>query len=370
MKVLMVADARSVHTRRWAVALKDKGIDVMLYSIFPSQDSFFQEHSIKLYVFDLFTYKSMSGLKSRISWLARHRDAVRNLKSVIACESPDILHAHYATSSGLISALTGFHPFIISVWGSDVYEFPYQSLINRLTVKYIFKSADRVLSTSHIMARQAMLFTSKTILVTPFGVDIGLFRKINGGTKHPFVIGNVKALSGKYGIDVLIRSFRLIRDKNPGLDCRLVIVGDGPCGDEYRRLVSELGMDDYVTFTGRVPNDKLPEYYNSFSVAVSLSDSESFGVVAVEAMACECPVIVSDADGFKEVVEDGVTGFIVPRRNPEAAAYAVQKFIDNPELAAKMGKAGRERVCGLYNWDDNVTSMIGIYSGIYDGGRS
>ena len=124
MKVLMTADARSIHTRRWAVSLKERGVDIVLYSLYPSPDDFFEEHGIRLYVFDLFTYKSDKGLKAAAGMLLKHWKAVEDLKTVIRIEAPDILHAHYATSFGLVAALTGFHPFIISVWGSDVYEFP------------------------------------------------------------------------------------------------------------------------------------------------------------------------------------------------------------------------------------------------------
>ena len=308
MKVLITADARSVHTRRWAVSLKAEGVDIVLYSIFPSPDAFFEEHGIRLYVFDLFTYKQLKGVRSVISMISRHREAVRYLRSVIDSESPDILHAHYATSFGLIAALSGFHPFIISVWGSDVYEFPEKSFLNRESVKFIMRRADS-----------------------------------------------------------LIRAFKIVMERNPRLRMSLVIVGDGPCRKEYEDLAAGLGISGDVKFIGKVRNDLLSEYYNSFSVAVSLSDSESFGVVAVEAMACECPVVVSDADGFTEVVEDGVTGFIVPRRNPEAAAAAIQKFIDNPRLREKMGAAGRARVSGLYDWKDNVALMIDIYSEVSNG---
>lgn len=367
MKVLMTADARSVHTRRWAVSLQAGGVDIVLYSLYPPPDNFFEEHGIRLYVFDLFTYKSDKGLKAVAGMLSKHWKAVEDLKTVIRIEAPDILHAHYATSFGLIAALTDFHPFIISVWGSDVYEFPNKSFLNRQSVKFIMRRADRILSTSHIMACRTALYTSKPISVTPFGVDTSLFRKLSVNRAGDFVVGNVKTLSPKYGIDVLIRAFKIVRERNPRLRMSLVIVGDGPCRKEYEDLSAGLGISGDVKFIGKVRNDLLPEYYNSFSVAVSLSDSESFGVVAVEAMACECPVVVSDADGFTEVVEDGVTGFIVPRRNPEAAAAAIQKFIDNPRLREKIGAAGRARVSGLYDWKDNVALMIDIYSEVSNG---
>lgn len=321
MKVLLVADARSIHTRRWAVSLKESGIETVLYSIFPSPDDYFTSAGIRLHVFDMFTYKKTSGLKYITGMLKSHYRAVRDLRSVIACEKPDILHAHYATSFGLIAALTGFHPFLISVWGSDVYEFPYQNFFNCISVKYILKKADRIMSTSNVMAKQTARFTDKDIEVIPFGVDTGLFRPMQTtGGDGSFLVGNVKTLSPKYGIDVLINTFSIVLRTNPGLDAKLMIVGDGPCRSEYEGLCRTLGVMERVVFTGRVANEMLPEYYSRFSVAVSLSRSESFGVVAVEAMACGCPVVTSDADGFTEVVADGETGFVVPRNDPEAAA--------------------------------------------------
>lgn len=370
MKVLMVADARSIHTRRWAVALKARGVDIVLFSLYPSPDDFFALQGIPLYEFNLFTYKSSKGLRAAVGAVMMHRKAVSYLKRVIRSESPDILHAHYATSFGFIAALTGFHPFIISVWGSDVYEFHDLSFFNKKSVQFIFRRADRVLSTSHVMAKRTATYTSKPIYVTPFGVDTELFRRYEKDERNGrFIVGNVKTLSPKYGIDVLIRAFKVLVDRNPDLDTLLVIVGEGPSRGEYEFLVSSLGIMDKVHFMGKVPNEQLPSYYNSFSVSVSLSHSESFGVVAVEAMACGCPVVVSDADGFTEVVEDGVTGFIVPRGNPEAAADALQKFIDVPDLRDKMGAAGIQRVKKLYDWNSNVELMYSIYTGLFSSKR-
>ena len=370
MKVLMTADARSIHTRRWAVSLKERGVDIVLYSLYPSPDDFFEEHGIRLYVFDLFTYKSDKGLKAAAGMLLKHWKAVEDLKTVIRIEAPDILHAHYATSFGLVAALTGFHPFIISVWGSDVYEFPDQSFFNKKAVQFVFRQADKILSTSHIMARRASAFTSRPISVTPFGVDTELFRHLETHQDGRFVVGNVKTLAPKYGIDILIRAFKIVMERNPELDTVLVIVGDGPFRGEYESLACNLGIEEKVKFVGKVPNHMLPSYYNSFSVSVSVSNSESFGVVAVEAMACGCPVVVSDADGFTEVVEDGITGYIVPKKDPEAAATAIQKFIDNPGLRKSIGTAGIERVRKLYDWNNNVDIMYSIYAELCNGGKS
>ena len=103
----------------------------------------------------------------------------------------------------------------------------------------------------------------------------------------------------------------------------------------------------------------VPAALQSLDIACipSILDSESFGVSAVEAMSCSVPVVVSDVDGLKEVVDDGVTGFVVERKNPQAMADKIIELIKSPDLRISMGAAGRQRVLSLYNWDDNVKYM-------------
>ena len=115
-----------------------------------------------------------------------------------------------------------------------------------------------------------------------------------------------------------------------------------------------------------VDNSIVPDYLNMIDVYVALSiiDSESFGVAIVEASACEIPVVVSNVGGLPEVVDDTITGFVVKSKNSQEAAKAIEKLILNKELRLKMGKAGRERVKELYNWEENVNQMINIYKSI------
>ena len=96
-------------------------------------------------------------------------------------------------------------------------------------------------------------------------------------------------------------------------------------------------------------------------------DSESFGVAAVEAMACEVPIIVSDAGGLKEVVINNETGFVVPRKNEKEIAKKIKEYILNEELRNKFIANGRRRVLEEYDWDKNVDYMIQVYKEIIDG---
>lgn len=358
MRILILSEANSIHTKRWTEALHYRGVDIMLVSLSKPKDNFYQTIGVPCSYINETKYGG-----STIGKLG-YLKLVKLVKRAINDYSPDIIHSHYASSYGLIGALVKFHPYIVSIWGSDVYDFPNLNPINKLIIKYVFRKADVLLSTSHVMAKEAHKYTGKEIHVTPFGVDTIRFRKVDTDVQDgKFIVGNVKTLAPKYGIDVLIKAYKLVVDRNKRLNSELIIYGTGPCQQEYEKLANDFGIADKVKFMGWVDNDQLPEVYSSFSVSVSVSvlNSESFGVVAVEAMACECPVVTSDADGFTEVVDNGVTGFIVPKRDVEATANAIQKFIDDSTLKNKMGTEGRKRVLDLYDWEKNVETMLNVY---------
>lgn len=360
MTILILSDVNSIHTKRWVRSLSELGIKIVLFSLTPNESDWYDNLSNVRVI--CASRDAKNSFLSKFAYLP----VVPKIKRLIKEINPDVVHAHYASSYGLLGSLTKSKniPYIISVWGSDVYDFPNITPFGKQILKYNLRQADYVLSTSHVMAKETMKYTDKPISITPFGVDTDLFKPISIPEIDEFVIGNVKTLSPKYGIDVLIRASELVIRNNPNKKIRLDIYGEGPQKAELVQLTCSLGIEDRVSFKGYVRNDRLPEVYNSFSVAVSPSvyNSESFGVVAVEAMACGCPVVTSDADGFTEVVDNGVTGIIVPKRDIEATAMAIQKFIDNPGLRETMGTAGRKRVIELYDWNKNVDTMIGIYN--------
>ncbi len=182
-----------------------------------------------------------------------------------------------------------------------------------------------------------------------------------------FVIGTVKRLEEKYGIEYLIRCFALLSEKYKGSKkLRLVVAGEGSLKGKLQRLARECGVEELTQFLGFVPNERVPQLLNSFSVFVALSilDSESFGVAVVEASACEIPVVISNVPGMCEVVQAGITGLVVPRRNPEAAAEAISTLIENEGLRRGMGTAGRKFVIQNYEWSENASRMERLYQSI------
>ncbi|MHA1539480.1 MAG: glycosyltransferase [Alphaproteobacteria bacterium] len=345
MKVLLLSDPQNIHTIRWVEGLEAEGVIVEVFGI-PENITSATEGA----------FKKLKALK-----------VLPELWRKIKDFKPDIVHAHYATSYGILGSLCFFRPYFLSVWGRDVYTFPKRSSLHKALLKFNLWRADRIFSTSHAMRKETKLYTKKKIDVVPFGIDASIFKVTHKNAspfhKDAFVIGTVKVCAPKYGIDILIRAFKILKENNPRLPLKLLIVGGGPHKENLMQLVKSLGLQDDCVFTGQVSHDRIPAYHNAIDVSVfpSRCDSESFGVSVIEACACKNPVVVSNVGGLPEVVENNKTGFVVPPENPDSTATAIQRFIDNPELIATMGENGRARVKALYAWKENIKTMLDEY---------
>ncbi|MBE0648271.1 MAG: glycosyltransferase [Bacteroidales bacterium] len=361
MRVLLLSDVNSAHTKRWATSLSQQGIDLAVFSISTPDENWTEAHGISLHT----PMRFQTGIfSSRLIAKSLFLKLVPHLKKVIRQFNPDIVHAHYATSYGMLGALAGFHPFVISVWGSDVLQFPKHSLVGKLILHYNFKRADAICSTSLSMIPEIQRYTRKNILVVPFGIDLQLFHPFqaaNPFTPGTFIIGTIKALEPEYGIDLLIRTFHAVKQTHPEKHLKLLIVGGGRLESELKNLAISIGISEDVVFQGKVPHHEVPMYYNMLDLFVALSRTESFGVSVLEAAACEKPVVVSDVGGLPEVVENGVTGLVVPDNDLEAAVQAVESLMKNNDKAREMGQQGRIRVEAQYNWTDSVKRMTNVY---------
>ncbi len=227
---------------------------------------------------------------------------VPRLRRLLQQADPDLVHAHYVSSYGFLGAMANRHPYVVSVWGADVYDFPAAGPVQRRMVEFALSRADAICSTSEVMRAQTARYTDKSIAVTPFGVDTVAFAPAPRPPDDRVVFGIVKTMDAKYGIDVLLRAFaELVGTAGPGTDkCDLVVVGGGPKLAEYTELAATLGLGERVRFLGKVRHADVPALIQGFDVFVvpSVLDSESFGVAAVEAQACGLPVIVSAVGGL------------------------------------------------------------------------
>ncbi len=357
-KICLLAGASSVHTMRWANAFVDRGFDVHLISLHKPLVGY--DPRVNMHLISLPPTIGYFWCWSRVRRLLREID-------------PDILNTHYASGYGTLGRLAGFRPCVLSVWGSDVYEFPDKSRFHRNILLKNLKFADHLCSTSNVMADRVRQVwpEASPISVTPFGIECDRFAPRPQSERGGFVtIGTVKTLAPKYGISTLIRAFASARaqiaTRCPDLSerLRLRLVGDGPQRAELERLASDLGVLDVTTFVGKVPHASVPDELAKLDVYCAFSEyeSESFGVAIVEASACELPVIVSRVGGLVEVTRHMETGIHVNRGDVEQAASAIARLAEDEDLRCQLGKAGRRFVSSNFDWNENVDRLLDVLS--------
>jgi D-inositol-3-phosphate glycosyltransferase len=305
----------------------------------------------------------------------------RNLLAFVEEEGAayDMVHSHYWMSGTVASRLS-------ERWGV-----PHVAMFHTLgEVKNRARSSERE-PASRIDAERAIatdadrivvasqhekhLLTSlygaseERIAVVPCGVDLDLFapmdkefaRKRLGLRDAERIILFVGRIEPLKGIDILISAAaQLHEDENFIV---LIVGGDARAETQIELLRSQaaaLGVDHHISFVGAVAHDKLPLYYNAADVCVVPSYYESFGLVAVESMACGTPVVASRVGGLTSTVSDGETGYLIPWRCPEPFAERLELLLDNDELRASFGRAGREAV-ERFRWTHVADAVAALY---------
>lgn len=362
MKIIFLGEAGSIHTIRWVNSLSEKGIEVILVSLKGEIETIGKINDNVKVIYLPFGTKLGYYLN------------VFALKKIISKEKPDLINAHYASGYGTLGRLSGFNKKLLNVWGSDVYDFPNESKVKKRIIEKNLKNYTAIASTSYCMAEETKKYLenkNRKIYITPFGVDTKKFKNFNiEKNKNEIVIGIVKTLTEKYGVEYLIRAIKELENILPEdifSKIRLVIYGKGELKNKLEDLTKELQIDDKVIFKGYISNEDVPKALNEMDIFVVPSINESFGVAAVEAMACEIPVIASSVGGLKEVIVDKETGYLVPKKDYKEIAKYLKKLILDKNLRTSLGENGRKRVLENYDWNSNVEYMIKIYEEIING---
>jgi D-inositol-3-phosphate glycosyltransferase len=168
------------------------------------------------------------------------------------------------------------------------------------------------------------------------------------------------------GVEIAIRALSLLRDRRHE-DVRLLVLGeDSRDGDESEKerlkaIASELGVRDRVEFAGSVAHHELPYFYAAADVCVMPSYSESFGLVALEAQSCGCPVVASTASGLRAVVRDEVSGYLVDGHDPAIYAERIGRLLEDRELAQQMGRRAR-LLAQRFSWTRTADRLEALFA--------
>lgn len=361
MHVCFLAGASSIHTVRWVNSIVNLGHEVSLITMHPAESD---KLDVRVNLYEL-------KIKRNFGYYLNVLEVRRLLGKI----KPDLLNTHYASGYGTLSRLTKFSPTLLSVWGSDVYLYPYMSNRNEKTLRRNLSIANCIASTSNAMKNQIEKFVtpSNSIEVTPFGIDLDKFVPMLNENNDFIVIGTVKQLKSVYGIDILITATaqlleRLRKINRPDLfeKIRLKVIGSGPELETLKLLTLNLNIKKITEFVGKVPNKEVPNYLNEIDIFCAFSHSESFGVSVLEASACEIPVVVSDVGGLPEVVQNGETGYVVNHKYMDEIVEKLLTLVINKDLRLRFGQKGRKFVEESYDWNENVLRMEKLYQEMID----
>ena len=304
----------------------------------------------------------------------------------------DLIHSHYWMSG--IAAIdlkkTWHTPFVhmfhtLGVMKNRVAQFP-QEIEGDYRIdgeRQVLEAADKIIAATQAEYAQLLwLYQADVnkILVIPPGVDVGRFYPIQSDEAKEFIgvppcgrmilfVGRIEPLKG---LDVLIEAIASMHQKADFMEnpfCLVIIGGDNDENatqddnleiSRIKELAERYGLSDLVTFLGKKSQNSLPYYYSAAEAVVVPSQYESFGMVALEAMACGTPVVASQVGGLAYLVQDGVTGYTVPVDEPDELARKLASILEDPALHQRLGTQAI-KVAQDYAWEKIAQKLLVVY---------
>lgn len=302
----------------------------------------------------------------------------------------DIIHSHYWMSGLAAAALS-------DLWGGTPIIHMFHTLgemKNRIArsaaeregeyringEKQVLGRVDRItVATLAELTQLRFLYKAdpNKMVIIPPGVDVGHFYPIPSDEAKSFIglhpedrmilfVGRIEPLKG---VDTLIEAMACLKLKQDDRPVHLAIIGGDPSASpeqmttemtRLQQLCDDLGLDQSVVFLGKRDQDKLPYYYSAAEVVVMPSHYESFGMVALEAMACGTPVIASEVGGLAYLVRDGETGFTIPAEEPEMLCEKLSWLLNDEALHEKMSGQAAEYAQD-YAWEKIAKQIVEVY---------
>lgn len=371
MKICYLANAQSVHTQKWAKFFADKGHEVHLISFEKAHIENVTVHNFKR------PFALRFGLDLPLKVLH-----ARFVKRLVRRIDPDVLHAHYLSDYGFYGALCGFKPFIVTAWGSDVLFVPSEGsrkhFIKRCIAKYVIGKADLVTGDSESLVRAVVGpgVAERKVKLIIHGVDFRDFHPVENDEKLEEslrlprdyrVVISTRNLEPVYDVVTLVKAVPYVMG-----ECRdtfFLIVGDGTLRRQLEELAYRLGVTENVRFVGSVSNTEMPKFLVASDVYVSTSLSDTRSVSLLEAMACGLPVVVTDLEGNRECVKEGINGFAFPKRDFKALAEKIVYLLRNEDARREFGSANKRYAEEEGNYEKEMGKMEKLYKELVEAYR-
>ena len=362
MRLCFLAAGNSVHGYRWIQFFAENGHEIHWVSLTPFEMQ--APRGAKLY-----------DLSSDFGKLASLGATALKIRKIIRKITPEVVHAHYAGSYGMLGAISGFQPLVLTAWGSDILSAG-RAPVKGSLVKWVLRKATLITcDADHMVEAMCSLGADiKRIHLVFFGVEVDRFCPGSGDEEirakwraqgHRVVI-SLRNLEPLYSIETLIEAVPRVIAAVP--EARFVIAGGGSQESVLKELARALGVEASVIFIGRYLNSDLPKMLRSADVYVSTSLSDA-GIAAstAEAMASGLPVVITDTGENRRWVEEGESGFVVAARDPSALAEKLILLLKDSSKRAAMGHAARAIIVERNNYGREMEKMDGLYRNLLVG---
>lgn len=366
--VAYVADGSSVHTRRFLSYLANKGFNIHLITYTPSRIENVKIHNVAT---------------------ARTRIPLRIIQSIrlIRKIKPDVLHAFYITNNGVVAALSGFHPLVLSAWGDDIATDPERSGILKFLIKLALKVATLVETTDELGRERLKELgcDSRKIFVQNMGVDTNLFSpnarsetlRKELGIDDSYSVICARWWKPEYRVDVCIRAMPLVLQRIP--NAKFIFLGGGPLEKELKDFTAKLGVSASSLFIGNIPEEDMARYLASVDLYVdTVGDSRAraleldfqgnmlkarggggMGQTTRQAMACGTPQLLSDHLNVK--FAGWFRGLMYKQMDHRDLAEKIVTLLNDKKLRMQIGQESRKVVLQICDMNKIMEKWEAVY---------
>lgn len=314
------------------------------------------------------------GIKYRLMVIPYILSGIINSLIFALKEDFDIIHVHWPFPHiifGLIMKIIKKKPLVCSFHGGEIIFLENMPFLLKIIFKFLFSFSNFYTVNSSFTKEKLLKFLGKKkrnkIMVIPFGITLKELKeeKIEKIEKEEIKILFVGRLIERKGVHILLESFAKVNKIFP--KTQLIIAGDGPWRKRLEDLRDKLDIKDKVIFKGYLKSGELEKEYKEADIFVLPSihdvkgDTETLGVVLIEAMEYGVPVIATNVGGIPDVVKDGYNGLLVPEKDPDALAQAIIKLVENKSIREKFVKNAKEYIKEKFGWDIIIEKLIKIY---------
>ncbi len=350
LKICYLGDAKSQHLASWSKGFTKLGHEVHVISPNNAEINGVRVHPTKTKYNKYFNF-FLTYIK---------------IRKLIKKINPDIVHAHFLGKYSFLGSLSGFHPFMGTIWGSDVSLFAKKNKITNLMFNHILKKSDviEVFDNATIkFLKKNYNLEDKKIYNLYWGINPDEFKKTKS---RKIQIAYLRKASKKYSTSVFIDALKLVKKEFPNINSTLMK------GDiNSKNLLKENKLEKNIKILDWMSHSDISGLLNSSILYVDSFHrnfpGSGIGITTMEAMVCGLPVVLADNPGVRDYIKDNYNGLIYEQGNPKELAKCIIKLLKDKKLREKLGGNARKTILNELNWNKNSLKIEKKYFELVNG---